>query len=214
MHPKNSTTEAPKPYPTTRKPNRPSVARLCQFCGNPFVVKQSEIDKGRNHGVYCSRVCMREGRSARWAASRADRFWAKVERGPECWLWRGFLDKNGYGKFNKEWAHRVAYKLGNGPITDGLLVLHRCDNPPCVNPAHLFLGTYLDNSLDIKRKGRGNIGAKHGLAKLTDEAVTEIRRRYADEKATQSELAAEFGVVRTCISLIVTGRAWRHLARE
>lgn len=86
-----------------------------------------------------------------------ERFWAKVEKGPDCWEWKAFRNK-GYGKFTYNGrmylAHRLSWILTNGPIPDGLGVLHSCDNPPCVNPDHLFLGTQLDNMRDASNKGR------------------------------------------------------------
>ncbi len=92
----------------------------------------------------------------------AERFWPKVDRrGPdECWEWKAARQAEGYGKMfttnrcRPERAHRVSWVLHHGPIPDGMFVLHRCDNPPCVNPAHLFLGTNLDNIEDMGRKGR------------------------------------------------------------
>jgi len=89
-----------------------------------------------------------------------ERFWAKVDRTDDCWLWTACRTTHGYGQFRPErsrgaQAHRVAWELTNGPIPAGMLVLHRCDNPPCVNPAHLFLGTQSDNMRDMYAKGRG-----------------------------------------------------------
>lgn len=89
----------------------------------------------------------------------ATRFWAHVEKGPGCWLWTGARTWSGHGTFNVgakkfDRAHRVAYRLVHGAIPDGLVVCHQCDNPPCVNPAHLWLGTQGDNLRDMMAKGR------------------------------------------------------------
>lgn len=90
----------------------------------------------------------------------AVRFWAKVEKTDDCWLWRGSVGSNGYGQLRvgarMVTASRLAWELTNGPIPDGLWVLHRCDTPLCVRPEHLFLGTHLDNMHDMRHKGRGN----------------------------------------------------------
>lgn len=96
-----------------------------------------------------------------------ERFWAKVDKSdPDgCWIWTAstFTDRNGYGKFNAAippvsnktvYAHRFSYEMTNGPIPDGLFVLHKCDNPPCVNPAHLHLGTQADNMREMVERGR------------------------------------------------------------
>ncbi len=93
-------------------------------------------------------------------ARLAERFWSKVVRGEGCWIWAASVDDHGYGRFGIgrlriEPAHRVAWMVANGPIPDGLSVLHRCDNPPCVRPDHLFLGTQRDNMRDMIAKGRG-----------------------------------------------------------
>ncbi len=105
--------------------------------------------------------------------SLADRFWEKVHKcdPSECWLWRAGLSTQGYGRMSSPgksgpvlMAHRVSYEFANGPIPPGLWVLHRCDVPRCVNPAHLFLGTVADNNADKVAKGRHPRGAKHRLA--------------------------------------------------
>ena len=96
----------------------------------------------------------------------AARFWTKVEKTEGCWLWRGALSRKGYGSFRADaiggrQSHRVAWELTHGPIPDGLFVLHRCDTPRCVNPAHLWLGTAADNSRDMALKGRAASGERH-----------------------------------------------------
>lgn len=140
-----------------------------------------------------------------------ERFWKKVERSDSCWEWTGARDQKGYGAL--VWAgrvhgsHRIAWELTNGPITDGLHVLHRCDNPPCVRPDHLFLGTHRDNMRDRDRKGRlVNLrGEQHPQARLTDAQVAEVRARRA-AGATTVALAAEYGVGQKNISDICLGK--------
>jgi len=96
-----------------------------------------------------------------------ERFWDKVVIGPNCWVWVGACDSNGYGRVRRErredgveGAQRMSWILANGPIPDGLFVLHHCDNPPCVRPKHLFLGTQADNLADCISKGRRPIKHK------------------------------------------------------
>jgi hypothetical protein len=109
-------------------------------------------------------------------------------------------------------AHRLAWEAANGrPVPDGLLVLHSCDNPPCVNPAHLRAGTHRENMGDKVARGRVRAGAAHGRAVLTEADVYEIRRLRADRSATCRELAERYGVSMTQISNIARGLSWRHL---
>lgn len=147
-----------------------------------------------------------------------ERFWKFVEPIPEgdgCWIWTGSQTPKGYGYFwftGGKWrsAHRASWEIHNGPIPDGLHVLHRCDNPPCVNPAHLFLGTGLDNSRDCYRKGRAKLGAQRFGAKLDDAKVIEIRRRLAN-KEQQAAIAREFGISTAVLYNIRMGIKWKHV---
>lgn len=128
----------------------------------------------------------------------------------ECWEWQGFKHK-GYGRIrigaNAVGAHRVRYQLENGPIPDGLTVLHRCDNPGCNNPAHLFLGTNLDNNRDRDAKQRQARGDRAPTAKLTEDAV----RRLRSGALNPSEAAAYYGVTDRTITAAKAGITWRHL---
>lgn len=138
-----------------------------------------------------------------------------VAGGPgECWEFQGFRDSRGYGRLNVGGrpvpAHRVAWEAEHGPIPDGQLVCHHCDNPPCCNVAHLFLGTVADNNADMRAKGRARGNRQRGeqspSARLSDEAVATIRARYAEGGVTQRALGAEFGVTQAQVSNIVRGR--------
>jgi len=150
----------------------------------------------------------------------ADRFWEKVDRrGPDdCWGWTAAVNEHGYGVMRPEGrrtgpgikAHRVSLMLA-GVDVDGLVVRHSCDNPPCVNPAHLSTGTKADNSADMVARGRSPRGSRSGASKLTERQVAEIRVRQAAGELHRV-LAAEYGVSRVTITNIVTGRTWRHVA--
>lgn len=145
-----------------------------------------------------------------------DRFWRFVTPVDGCWLWRGNRNQAGYGQIKvgrkgpSVSAHRLSYELHHGPIPAGLFVLHRCDNPPCVNPDHLFVGTAKDNSDDMIAKGRR---AKHvrphsRVRKLTDDQVLAIR---LDGRALYI-VAGEFDVSEATISMIRTGRRKGNVA--
>jgi hypothetical protein len=110
------------------------------------------------------------------------RFWARVEKTQACWNWRGSVRHFGHGHLNVlgvvTMAHRFSWTLTNGSIPDGLNVLHHCDNPRCVRPDHLFLGTHADNVADMNAKGRHARGERHGRAKLTDAQRAEAVAAY------------------------------------
>lgn len=155
------------------------------------------------------------------------RFWKKVDKNgpvpahcPElgpCWVWIGKRNDNGYGIFTIGKmclrSHRISWELSEGPTS--LHVLHKCDNPACLNPSHLFAGTQQDNVEDMWSKARAvpppaHLGAANNRARLTAEQVIEIRRLYAGG-ATQTELGARFGMRQNKISDIVLCRVWKHL---
>lgn len=190
--------------------------RLCACCAKPFRLIRSEILRG--HGHYCSHKC-----SGREKLSTETRFWKYVTKTDSCWLWTGVKNQRGYGlvrinlptgRATSRTASRVSWELHVGPIPDGLYVLHNCpggDNPSCVNPAHLWLGTKADNNADCIAKGRNARGERNGSARLTAPEVLEIRKLYAAGQATRPELMAEFHVGQGTIQAIVEGRTWKHL---
>lgn len=147
-----------------------------------------------------------------------DRFWPKVDvRGPdECWEWKAGKIGNGYGCHGQSpreeprdtLAHRLSWIMAHGPIPDGMLVLHHCDNPACVNPAHLWLGTQRQNIRDMVRKNRQQQRSRSGKATLSEDQVAEIRRRYAEGDTIQVALADDYGVNRQTISKIVNNQRW------
>lgn len=142
-----------------------------------------------------------------------DRFWEKVDKTGDCWLWTAGTTIYGYGVIGVGphkvgHAHRISYEWAYGRIPNGLHVCHRCDVPACVRPAHLFLGTAQDNLADMARKGRSAHGSKNPNARLTEAGVAEIRRRYAAGGVLQRELADEFGVSRSTVTTICQGKRW------
>lgn len=175
---------------------RPAQIKACSVpdCGGPH----------HSHGL-CDKHRTRlraHGSVDDWTDTRTpiERWWAFVDiRGYGCWEWTGGRNGRGYGVFHYQGRTRIAtrayFTLTQGPLPRGVCVLHRCDNPPCVRPDHLFLGTHKDNTADMQAKGRGNYatGERVRNAKLTRAAVEEIRRRHAvGEKYTT--LASEFNV--------------------
>lgn len=148
-----------------------------------------------------------------------DRFEEKFIPEPNsgCWLWIGAADARGYGNFwhcgQLQKAHRVSWEIATGGAAGGLMVLHRCDVPCCVNPGHLFLGTALDNMQDMYGKGRSRHvrGERVARAKLTASAVAEIKGCRLGDLSERRRLAAKYGVSEGAIEDIRDGKTWRHI---
>lgn len=174
---------------------------------------------------FCNKHALRWKRTGttapgpRGTGTLEERFWRKVDKGEECWLWTGNKRPNGYGAIQEGGkgtrtlsAHRLSFEMHSGPIPDGMVVMHTCDNPTCVNPAHLELGTYQDNMDDMWAKGRGrpaiNRGESSGKAKLTEELVRYIR---ANPERGHKDLADELGLKPNTVRGVRIGRTWRHV---
>lgn len=145
------------------------------------------------------------------------RFWNQVRKTDNCWEWIGAKDGDGYGQFtttNKKnnRAHRFSYEIHKGPIAKGLRVLHSCDNPSCVNPNHLSLGTDADNLKDAINKGRLKLKGEHNpSSKLTENQVREIRE-LRKSGVSIKDIAARYKVSDFPIRGIINGTRWKHVS--
>lgn len=154
-------------------------------------------------------------------ASPVERFWRHVKKSDGCWEWMASRLTSGYGQFkpqagaSPERAHRYSWLLHFGPIPDGLWVCHHCDNPPCVRPEHLFLGTHLHNVRDMIRKGRAASSVPDNVVRfvgtvrrLSDEEIVEARSRHAAGESCRS-IARRLGCHHTTIVRLVRGEHWQ-----
>lgn len=211
----------------------PRVSCVCRTCGKGFSVIPSKFKIG--YGKYCSHPCAQIGGKGRKVGTPEQRFWKKVDirSEGECWEWQGSRWQNGYGMFFSPEgkiikAHRFSLEMKLGrSIAEGMLSLHSCDNPPCVNPSHLREGTVQMNADDKVQRGRSAAGDRNGMrlhpertlkgvkqpmAVLTDDAVRDIRARYAPRRFSQQRLAHEYGVSQAVISSVLRGKTWKHVA--
>lgn len=158
------------------------------------------------------------------------KFWGRVRKTDGCWIWTGFQNEHGYGRvrFNGKMtlSNRISWMIHHGDIASKMCVCHRCDNPQCVNPSHLFLGTQVENIADRQAKGRQASGDRSGArtrpdlvprgersgrTTLKNADVLEIRRLWAGGHP-QKAIAAQFGISRNGVSCIVNGKRWASLA--
>jgi hypothetical protein len=151
---------------------------------------------------------------SRYPESLSVRFWKKVEKTNGCWRWPGSKSEKGYGRLKTKGKifliHRLSYEFHNGPIPEGMCVLHTCDNPECANPNHLFLGTRGDNNRDRNKKGRDARGEKNNMAILSEMDVKKIRGLLI-KGISKKALALEFGTHLSTIYLIANRKIWKHI---
>jgi DNA-binding transcriptional regulator YiaG len=191
--------------------------KLCECgCGQPSpIAKRSDTKHAHVKGQPMRFI--RGHATAGRGLSDADvirRFWSRVDKsgGPDkCWLWTGGYATGGYGSMRWQGrnhsAHRLAYIFTYGNILPVVQVCHRCDNPPCCNPAHLHLGSNTDNSLDKWRSHTQPVGETHHNAKLSTQEINEIRARYETGGVLMRDLAAEYGVGQATISRWVSRKS-------
>lgn len=169
-----------------------NLTNKCLNCGKP--------DPHKNMKALC-RSCFYDKKRL---------LFLKVEKTPTCWIYLGCKDKDGYGKFLRGGrAHRVSYEIHKGEIPNGMNVCHSCDNPPCVNPEHLWLGDNKKNIHDAMRKGRFQKGPKNGNAVLSEDNVKEIRNLFKPRLG--AKLSRMFGISETQLRRIVDRESWVHV---
>lgn len=177
-------------------PKKQGIIDHCKGCGSEHYRSASRIKTCRNG--FCSVIC-----------KTSYAFWSRIHKTEGCWTWLG-RPHRGYGRHARMGAHRKMWMVIHGPIPQGTLVLHTCDNPQCVNPDHLYLGDHQDNMNDKVRRYRQARGANNGNAKLSEQDVLEIRQRHS-KGFSQTDLTNMFPVNDRSISMIVNRKTWRHI---
>jgi HNH endonuclease len=196
---------------TSERTKRGMIWELLCDCGNTHFSTTESITRTEKSTQSCG--CLHR----EVVNNTIDDFYARIgkKEPEECWEWQGDINGGGYGQFSlggkRVIAHRFVWELINGPIPEGMFICHKCDNPPCCNPNHLFLGTPKDNSQDRDHKGRGAKGEKSGVSVLTEEQVLAIREEYARGGATYLGLGKKYGVRDGTIKKIIERINWKHI---
>lgn len=204
--------------PAHKKPRLLPDVKPCEQCGGDFHRPARFADKFWSQKRFCSPSCASTWNNTyRTRATAQDRFWQAVDQSPGqgpdggCWEWTKGRTDQGYGRLSlgdgEVRAHRMAYEIAFGAVPPEQMVCHRCDNPPCCYPSHLFAGTNTDNMADMASKGRSLQGERHHKAKLTEADVRAIR---ADGRM-QIHIADAYGVTQGLIGMIKRGEVWTHL---
>lgn len=187
-------------------------------CGNATkIADRTHTSKGHFKGEPYKFLMGHGGLRGRVSPPLESLFFHRVAKGAsdDCWEWQGSKTWSGYGQFQHgtatKLAHRIAYTFANGDIPDGLVVRHKCDNPPCCNPAHLEVGTYKDNMQDAVVRDRMSHGEAHPFAVLTEDDVREIRAQH-EQGVTISAMSRHYGVGRKAIRSAIRRETWRRVA--
>ena len=187
---------------------------ICAECSTGFERSYRISSKRAARPQFCSRRCQVANQGKKADAARLSRFWEKVNKTDGCWEWTAFRNRNGYGRFqfadgHPVNAHRFAYEITYGPVSLNLFVCHKCDNPTCCRPDHLFLGTPKDNMADCVAKGRINRtfrvrGHDVNTSKLTKEQALTIYNSHESGPV----LASRYGISKEAVNMIKTGKNW------
>ena len=192
------------------------IETICRICHSPFQCTPGRLSKRMCNPCRNKREVPNPKHGPRanippLSALFESRYIPEPNSG--CWLWLGSVSYRGYGNCRKVpgyfHAHRASWAIHRGPVPEGMLVCHKCDNRLCVNPDHLFLGTPADNTADMLRKGRARspVGEKHGKSKLTEGQVYAVR----SDSRPVSLIASEYGCTRQSIDAIRSLKTWKHL---
>lgn len=186
----------------------------------PVCIVEGCSEKSRTKSMCAVHYMRTKNGSPMWERKRIDRepiavrFWRFAKKAVGCWLWTGARNRKGYGTLAIDrmsvGAHRVSWEIHVGVIPSGLQVLHRCDNPPCTNPDHLFLGTIQDNIADMMSKGRQVRGERQARAVLTAQIVRDICLRHSGGQSV-STIANAIGFSYGAIKAVVSGQTWKHV---
>jgi hypothetical protein len=192
----------------------------CNYCNKGFLRKTYRIRPTNN---FCSQICQRDFIHSLKRNSIED-FWSKVDKTPgygpngDCWNWRGYIHSRfGYGVFSfdgkQQRANRLSFMFSNGVDPKDLCVCHSCDNRKCVNPAHLWLGTYKDNTQDMISKGRNSRGEDRPLAKRTEKDILKIIELYKDGM-TPKKISDTLGINLGAVGKVLHRKSWTYLTKD
>lgn len=191
-----------------------SRTKICGSCGEEYYRDKRCTFAHWGKSKFCSRDCYGVNNAKRLASIRpnfVDKFWSFVDKSGDCWEWTSLRDRDGYGLFNyKRVSYRAAresLKMSGVAVADDEYCCHKCDNPLCVRPDHLYAGTPKQNMRDAIERGRLQVGENHYAAKLTEKDVLEIRAC----EGTLASIGERYGVNPSNVGMIRAGKTWKHL---
>ncbi len=195
-------------------PSPKNIPKECTQCSKQFLTSKSIINW--TGAKFCSLSCSISNRNSKLVVCPQKLFWSNVDKlkEDECWIYKKCISTHGYARMQIKgkfiFAHRFSYELHHGKIPEGMFVCHKCDNPPCVNPGHFFLGGNMENSLDKVSKNRQSKGESHGMHVLNESDVIQIKKMLK-QGMTGYQIAKIFDVHHQTIYSIKSGCNWNWL---